>query len=513
MNFKNYVVLISVPSKDGLAELATGYPVAPNLILTARHVLETKDRDNQKPIKAKWWYHKPKVDGDQGWLTLADDAIVWLGEGELDAALLRLPEKEWTPKESLYLLSDRPSEDTRWASEGFPHAARWEKLPKATSFQGNVYSKADAEAYFELSEDANPDREEGWKGVSGMAVVVRNRILGIVTAIPHGFNSAKLYAVPSWKMLEDPAFRETIEYDDKRKRLNEYRASLEKLIKDHTEFFDPVAKALGISADWGSASSDEIKGSVLAQGLLERSIPDMLKELNNAWREADGAPNKRNALYDAVKLLLPALYDRRIVEEIKIDKGLNNPLFFELDAFHETVAEIIMAGVDGRAARFRERENEHELPKGEFRLPNAPDSGINISQQADDLEAHLQAKFSPDLLGSLQDSVNNYLAKRFYVTQPGARERTPDEKKRMVAAHLNNERDTGGFTFYLVFFLPDGLEEQSRMRELMEKISQDYPIACLAMNDDSALELSETKQFGLLKSMVPLKKKKRRKDS
>ncbi|MBF0346086.1 MAG: hypothetical protein HQL81_00320 [Magnetococcales bacterium] len=489
MNFKNYVVLISVPSKDGLAELATGYPVAPNLILTARHVLETKDRDNQKPIKAKWWYHKPKVVGDQGWLTLADDAIVWRGEGELDAALLRLPEKEWTPKEYLFLSSDRPSEDTRWASEGFPHVARRKELPKATSFQGNVYSKADAESYFELSEDANPDREAGWKGVSGMAVFVRRKILGIVRSIPTGFKSARLHAVPSWKMLEDPAFRKAIGYDDKQKRLNEYRGRLMGKIKKSFEVFDSVARRLNKNDTWSGAPPEK-KVGILADCFLETSLHDMLSAFNDELLNAveNGEVHHADVLFDVVMLLLPALHDHGIVEGIRSDKKENKALFVQLPACLATVAEIVMAGVDGRETRFRPRDRERQFPKGVLQLPDAPDSGFGS-----------QEKFIKDL--------DQYLVNKFYDEEPGEKEKDIQEKLPVVFAYLKDERDKGKRTSYLAFLMPGDSNKQKEIRGMMEYIAGKYPIACLALNDDIHLKEFEVGQYNSVRRMVPLKDK------
>ncbi|MBF0631366.1 MAG: hypothetical protein HQL89_10305 [Magnetococcales bacterium] len=489
MNFKNYVVLISVPSKDGLAELATGYPVVPNLILTARHVLETKDRDNQKPIKAKWWYHKPKVDGDQGWLTLADDAIVWRGEGELDAALLRLPEKEWTPKESLFLSSDRPSEDTRWASEGFPHVARRKELPKAASFQGRVYSKADAEPCFELSEDANPDREEGWKGVSGMAVFVRRKILGIVRSNPTGFNSARIHAVPSWKMLEDSDFRKAIGYDDKQKRINEYRGRLMGKIKNSFDIIDSVARGL-IKNDTWSGASPEKKVGILADCLLEVSFHDMLKAFNTAWLNAveNGEANHADVLYDVFMLLLPALYDHGVIEGVRIDKKKNKALLVDVPAFHATVAEIVMAGVDSRETRFRPRERETQFPKGVLQLPDAPDSGFGS-----------QDKFINDL--------NHHLVNKFYDEEPGEQVRDLYEKLPVVLDYLKDERDAGKRTSYLAFLMPSDSNKQTEIRKMMEYISEKYPIACLALNDDIQLKKFEVGQYNSVRRMVPLKDK------
>ena len=60
---KNLLVEIFVPTQGSggkRGEFASGYPVAPDLILTARHALNPPDRDLDHPIEMRWRH--PGVD-------------------------------------------------------------------------------------------------------------------------------------------------------------------------------------------------------------------------------------------------------------------------------------------------------------------------------------------------------------------------------------------------------------------------------------------------------------------
>ena len=79
--------------RDGrgeVGEVATGYPVGEDLILTARHVLEPEDRDPRYAIAVRW-HRYPDAGPDRGWFPIHDQDVVWKGEGSLDAAIIRGP--------------------------------------------------------------------------------------------------------------------------------------------------------------------------------------------------------------------------------------------------------------------------------------------------------------------------------------------------------------------------------------------------------------------------------------
>ena len=127
------------PGDDCLGQLATGYPVADDLILTVRHVLYPDPpctRDPARPIQVRWHYHREHPDADgQGWISLPADAIVWDGGEQLDAMLLRCPRPNTAV--GFGAMSETPAnERDPWQSEGFPNATATATTSKPCSFGG-----------------------------------------------------------------------------------------------------------------------------------------------------------------------------------------------------------------------------------------------------------------------------------------------------------------------------------------------------------------------------------------
>jgi hypothetical protein len=131
---RSLLVRIFVPTRDdrggdGRGEVGvtgTGYPVGPDLVLTARHVIAPPDRDRNYPIEVLWYYH-PEAGPDEGWYKLPkdDDCVVWRSAGNLDAALLRSPRPPGV--RGCGFVSREQSRDGEWSSMGFPRAAKTAK--------------------------------------------------------------------------------------------------------------------------------------------------------------------------------------------------------------------------------------------------------------------------------------------------------------------------------------------------------------------------------------------------
>jgi len=206
---KNLLIMLFVPTKDGLGAIGTGYPISENLILTARHVLEPDDRNTCKKIRVCWNYFRSNE--NQGWFDISDDDIVWRSENGLDAALIRCS-KPTEVKGFGVLSSELPCDNTDWASEGFPRVTKCCDTRNPASFIGKVCSKATQETYFELTVESHPNKENDWKGASGMPVFVGDKIIGVVQSVPANFDGSRLHATPIWKLLEDKKFCSLIGY-------------------------------------------------------------------------------------------------------------------------------------------------------------------------------------------------------------------------------------------------------------------------------------------------------------
>nr|MDU9044628.1 hypothetical protein [Candidatus Electrothrix aestuarii] len=223
------IVTIFVPStaQGKRGKIGTGYPVAGNLILTSRHVMD----EGSGEIQVRWHYFTDEDAPDNGWIPLTADDIVWKGEKELDAVLLRCPR----PKKAQWegwgkIINTEPNQHDKWHSLGFSRATQYNNLREPDNVSGTIESMAGRADHFELTVNCPPEELEMWQGVSGMPVFVDKEILGVVRYVPDNFKSSKLYAVPSWKMFENEKFRKLISVFQ--------RNSITKIIKNIEGLFE-----------------------------------------------------------------------------------------------------------------------------------------------------------------------------------------------------------------------------------------------------------------------------------
>ncbi|MCI5119974.1 MAG: caspase family protein, partial [Candidatus Electrothrix sp. AUS4] len=206
---KNLIVTIFVPStgQEKRGKIGTGYPVAEDLILTSRHVIDGESGE----IQVRWHYYADKKTSSNGWIILSVDDIVWKGEGELDAVLLRCPRPEKARGQRWGRVADKkPPLHKSWQSLGFSSATQYANVRDPDDVSGITETMADHAEHFVLNVTSSPENPAMWKGASGMPVFVDNEILGVVGKAPKNFGARKLYAVPSWKMLKDEKFRKLI---------------------------------------------------------------------------------------------------------------------------------------------------------------------------------------------------------------------------------------------------------------------------------------------------------------
>ena len=131
---KDLLVEIFVPTTDGsgVGKIGTGYPVAKDRLLTARHVLFPPHRDGTKPIEIRW-HHQPVE--TRRWIAIPDENVLWPGDTDYDAAVIACPlPPDAEPWGTLSIESPRPGE---WESEGFPAVGRQDDNSRvATAVQG-----------------------------------------------------------------------------------------------------------------------------------------------------------------------------------------------------------------------------------------------------------------------------------------------------------------------------------------------------------------------------------------
>ncbi len=511
---KSLLVAVFVPTTDAVGTdhkgregaIATAYPVAPDLILTARHLFHPDPpafRDQRYPVKVRWHYYRQHPDADpHGWIPLPEDAMIWPGTAELDAVLLRCPRPPGAVGWGI-VSEEPPTDDMNWVSEGFPRASAYDALRSPSSFAGACFSKAAGEHYFELSALAPPEAEEDWRGASGMPIFVGRRILGVAQRVPMKFGAERLHATPCRKLIADPQFRDALGFDDRQAQIAEVRRKLTK----HLAAASVTSLAQALEAEeqlTGLEPADQAQA--LARCLLESDIRLAIDALRRAHRQLveESGQEVAASLVEAARLVVPSLFDQGVIRHAK---GAQDLALVPLPAGTRTVAEIIMAGVDGREARFRARESEDDQPAGELNLPLHPEGGIHVDASASQA-FHIKRKLDPgaEAIRRVRTAIDDYLLGTFARPEPGAPARERDERILLTADLLEDRRRDTGQTFYIIFYLPEDPKERQPIEALVHELKRDYKaIAFLGLDPAFGQERADRRLVDPLCRMLPLK--------
>jgi hypothetical protein len=420
---KNLLVQIFVPTRDGEGQIATGYPVDRNRILTARHVLFPKDRDADRPIELRWYLQQGSA---RQWREIQEDSVIWEGGENCDAALI-----EYTFLEGVdewgFLSEQRPRSHMKWESEGFARAGKQNDTREPVGIMGDVFPMADVAREFELGTKYAVDREEGWKGASGCPVFVEGKIIGVVITCPMNFNATRLRSTPIYKLLQIPEFRKAIGYDDRVARLEEIRLFIANNLAESPKAMDVLANELELK---DRAYDTAARAKSLAGAMVQLTIEDLIGKLEKA-HDALCKKSGENLIRDAVVVenvahhLIPAVFDNAVIHSVHTRITGAQSALVSLPAGTKTVAEIIMAGVDKRPAEFQAPSEKEPFPPGRLCLPLSPEGGMKPQEFGESMDMHLINKYTPQedrdrqdretLIGIVADELD-YLAERYHRT-------------------------------------------------------------------------------------------------
>ena len=489
------IVRISVPVLGGKYEIGTGYPVGMNLILTSRHVVQPEKRDSRRQIKVFWYCRHDRAEPEAVDL----DSIVWLGTDSIDAALDRCRRPEGADRGWGFLSNDHVPTGAPWSGAGFATAAKVNGVRKREPFAGMVIGPGDPrDMSLVISATTYPETTDGWSGASGMPVFIDRGIVGVLKGGLHDFNPNALHITPVRDMLANSEFRALIGYDDQAGRRVEARDKLIATIGTELAAFKGVGRKLGMPATWGLEVDQSVE--TLVDHLLKTPLEDALAALRQAQKD-----HRTARILDVTQILTPMLYDYAVVEGIRSQWVGAEAIPIMVPAHLGTVAEIIMAGADGRETCFHPPKNDSQFPEGVWSLPHVPEGGIDPGRTAaaDAFRQHLAAKFVPEKSAAWRDSLLNYLSSSFYEPDRGAAIPPEGTLKAIICDRLESEREETGATFYLLFRLPADEEERQGMRVMIEAIQRDFPpIVCLILNDDPERQRSERKRFDPLRRML-----------
>lgn len=485
---KNLAVAIFVPTKGDYGELGTGYPVAKDLILTARHVVCPKDPDLDRPIKVQFkggnWCELPRRD------------LAWQSGEELDVALLKCAFPQSFSGEFFgFLSASRPQDNSGWVGAGFATAGGDNKPgnPRLVNVLGRVHSAADHDPQFELGAEFPPDVEEGWQGISGSPVFVHGKIIGVIVVCPANFRAQRLRATPSWKLLKDPEFSKAVGRDDQLERRRHFEERIVQILEES----EAVSKALAEGFFEAPPSvGRKVDAAEAASKLLDLDMPGAMERCDRVYFDLISQKKSKDAgvVAKLVQFLLPAIYDQGVITAVRSRKYDIDAVLLELPASIRTVAEVIMAGVDRRETRYRRYSNDQEgLPEGIYSLPAPPESGFDSSGAAfqSNLHRHFKNQYGLTNTDPLRGEWDAYMIRRFRMSE---RERSRTQEIKDIADRLDFLARKRGTTYYFLTDPPADEQARDAHRRFIGALKKDYPaVVFLQLNDNWEMERNEKK--------------------
>jgi hypothetical protein len=464
---RNLLIEIFVPRTGGGGNIATGYPVAKNRILTARHALFPPNRDTMKPIEVRWRHQSGEA---REWRGI--NAIAWDGGDAFDVALI---DCEFPSECSTWgvLTEAKPKDHMRWASEGFAAAGRRDEASREPiPMLGLVSGAANTQTEFWLGANYEVSLHSSWAGSSGSPVFVHGKIIGVIVSCPPNFDQRRLRATPAWKLLADPAFRAAIGYDDRQRRLDKVQREIAKELSSSPETMDALR-----DVDVAPHKERVDRARTLAQTLVDLRVEDAVKVL----READQDPQETDpprsnvVLKRVAQWVIPTVFDPGMIKWLQERRTDLAAAFVSLPAATRTVAEIIMAGMDVRRTSIPPRSKDKLWPEGPFGLPMPPESGVGNQGQA------FKEAFDTHLIAAFTDSTMRA-------------ERNREALIKYVANELEYRAEQEAETWYFIYSPPSNVPEISGIDAAIEELKKQYQsIVFIRLRQDDDLFLSETR--------------------
>jgi hypothetical protein len=466
---KNILVEIFVSTGEDEGEIATGYPVAKNRILTARHALYP-DGPEPHRIEVRWHHLTGAV---RQWQPAR--IVEWEGGDEFDVALIECEFPEEVDHWGM-LSEEKPSDTMHWCSEGFARAGKrddGERRP--VGMQGKVFSMADNATEFEAGDDYAVNHDKQWSGASGSPVFVGDKIIGVIVSCPENFDARRLRATPLWRLLQRPGFCKAIGYDERKERLGWARGEIVSILSGSTAICEELANRLE-SVDGVTQHRDDH----LADWLLKLTLKRFLR----VTKQVKSALFKKSeklavdGIRKIVNVVLPAVFNHGIVEWVRTCKSELNYATVSVPVATRTVAEIIMAGVDSRAARFRSLSPGETLPEGIFNIPTPPEGGID---EAGD---------------RFENAFHKQIIDKFVGTEIKSEKRDKQTLIGLAADELEYLSKDESRTHYFIYSLPADVSARQICESRIRDLKRCYrSLVFLNLSDDGNLLRQEYQQY------------------
>ena len=204
-------LLLKVLRPDMTSGTASGYLIAPRLVLTAAHAVEPKD-EVAVGVEVETMFPGSGL-GARG-------RVIWVGDEHLDAALVLLDKDE----DASITLAEVGKRRSRWGvltgtrpgvdatAMGFPRVLRDSDGTRVSDqLNGTINPGVAFGDQYDLlvtgpPPEANDAHPSPWAGLSGAALFSRDLIIGVVRADLPAWGHGRLSAVPLHRLLQDSEF-------------------------------------------------------------------------------------------------------------------------------------------------------------------------------------------------------------------------------------------------------------------------------------------------------------------
>lgn len=425
-------VFATFPDKS--TGLGTAYPVTPDRLLTAYHVI-CKNGVMAETIEVRWFVGHDDLATD--WVPATP---VRHSAEELDIAILssEFPERAKGPFPKCVGLDPKPSET--WESWGYPVVGvNKDGYRRLIPIQGKWHGAQSWEKDIDLGVDYTIDIPSGWSGMSGSPVFVNGNIVGIITQRPKGFEQNRLIAVSIKAAMKCPDFKSLIGIPDL--NLSMYRENWDKERSSLINFITSNKHIIRYFTGFDIHRPEIIFDNSMVDFMV--SIENFCQNLEDA-RVVDLNKYIPDLCDHAFAVVNSLVREEFIGEILRQRNGSGSAVMCNIAL--TPMAEIAMSAIDRRRPLFKEiRETGDHI--GGYVVPKPPPIGLHANiesvaeQIRDDLAKELGIDFTSSherklVLNSQALSVAAKRRKSRYIILDG-NDKGQREKSARLAENLN----------------------------------------------------------------------------
>ncbi len=341
MTWRDRLGLISV-LVDGKRRVGTGFWVTPNRVLTARHVARDAPSLQIQPVTG-------------GKLELPKEAILWRGEGALDAALIEAEHPD-AAELSIFPFASAIRELCRCEAAGFPLIGY--EAPHDDTIAGQVFDISGSlhpptarRPTLQMSTEQDFTKMEQLGGISGGPVMVRDRLAGILRGGPGALNGAALHVVSIQSLLDVPEFVKYLDLPEVHDQCHQLEEKVRELLRKNSDLLlvltPRVHEELGLPAKNFAEFDLEELGTNLLEKCEPQAVLRICTELIRQDREENGG-----RLFRLLDGLLGLLFPWSGYREFRLRQHAIKPGLTHLPFVEKAYAELVRAALEGRSMEF-----------------------------------------------------------------------------------------------------------------------------------------------------------------